>query len=207
MTGFSKMDDGEAQPIAMQPQPAEEKRGGFCDNLNPKPNDLPMPELTAEEEKIYKQLQWIQYAMDDAITVPFTGGHTVGIDPIVGLIPFVGDFSSAIVSCILVARASKVISRYTVTHMLTNVAIDATIGTIPLLGDLFDVGWKANTRNVTIYENHMKLGAQRQRELDKRYVGSMVCVICSCIGVVFFMMASFTVAIVLLIMWATGNLG
>lgn len=198
------MVDGEAQPT--QPQQTE-KRGGFCDNLNPKPNELPMPELTAEERRIYKQLQWIQYVMDDAATVPCTGGRTVGIDPIVGLIPFLGDFASAIVSCVLVARASKVISRYTVTHMLTNVAIDATIGVVPLIGDLFDVGWKANTRNVVIFENHMKLGAQRQRELDKTYVWSMVCVIFTCISIVFFVMLSFTAAIVFLILWMTGILG
>lgn len=190
-----------------QEQEQAERKGGCFDNLNPDASALPMPELTAGEARLYKQLQWIQYLMDDATTVPCTGGRTIGLDPVIGLIPFFGDFGSAIVSSVLVARASKVVSKYTVTRMMSNVAIDAAVGTIPLVGDLFDFGWKANTRNVTIFENHMKLGAQRQRQIDKTYVWSGVVAVFVCIVIVFLVMLGFTAAIVLLILWATGTIG
>ena len=194
-----------AESQLLREQPKEKRRGCFnFSNLNPEPHELPMPDLTDREERIHTQLQWIQYLMDGAVTLPCTGGRTLGLDPVVGLVPFVGDFAGAVVSCVLVARASRVVSKYTVTRMLTNVAIDATVGTIPLLGDLFDVGWQANTRNLTMYENHMKLGAERQRDLDKTYVWSTVCLL---VTIVFFTMLVWTAAFVLLILWLTGNLG
>lgn len=177
-------------------------RRGLCANLNPK-NDMPMPELTKAEQNIYTQLKYIQYIMDGAVTLPCTGGTTVGLDPVVGLVPFFGDFATAIVSCVLVARASPVLSKYTVAHMLTNVAIDASIGTIPILGDLFDVGWQANTRNVAIFEDHMKLGAVRRREIDRQNICTLVIVFVSfCL----LMMLSFVACVVFLILWLTGNL-
>ena len=163
----------EAQKLEEIQQEHLQRKGCCGYNLDPDPSTLPMPDLTEEQTRIYKDLQRIQYVMDDAVTIPCLN-RKVGLDPLVGLLPFIGDFASAMVSCVLIARAKKVgISGYTMTRMFLNVCIDAAVGTIPLLGDLFDVGWQANQRNVTIFENHMKLGAEKQRSIDKCYVCSL----------------------------------
>jgi hypothetical protein len=87
----------------------------------------------------------------------------MGIDPIIGLMPVVGNVSTALVSLTLVAGAAPVLSRYTATRMLINVWTDAVVGLVPLVGDLFDFGWKANARNLTISEDHVKVDAQKQK--------------------------------------------
>jgi hypothetical protein len=175
-------------------------------NLNPESNnhEQPMPQLNPQEERIYKQLQRIQYMMDDAFAVPCTCGYyRVGLDPLVGLIPVLGDCASAVVSLVLVARAAPVLSKYTTTRMLINVGIDATVGMIPLVGDVFDFGFKANSRNLAIFEQHMKQGVKQRRSVDKFYVCSIVALL------VFWLVSVAAVGIFLtvyLILWLTGHL-
>jgi len=138
--------------------------------LNPE-NPAPLPPLTPSEERTYARLQKIQWWMDESVTIC---GRHVGLDPIVGLLPFVGDFASAFVSLVLVARAAPELNRYTVVRMLTNVWIDAVTGTVPLVGDLFDVGWKANQRNEAIFEDQMKQGKQARRDTDRKWLITVV---------------------------------
>lgn len=126
-----------------------------------------MPPLNAKEQKTYERLKKMQYWMDESVKIC---GRPVGLDPIVGLLPVVGDCASAAVSLVLVARAAPQLSRYTVIRMLANVWIDTVTGTVPLLGDLFDVGWKANQRNVAIFEDHMKQGRRARQDVDKAWL-------------------------------------
>jgi hypothetical protein len=193
------------QEEELQQLQQQEQRKGCCGfNLDPDPSTLPMPELTPEQARIYKDLQRIQHVMDDAVRIPCIN-RSVGLDPLVGLLPFVGDFASAMVSCVLIARARKVgISGYTMTRMFINVCIDAAVGTIPLLGDVFDIGWQANSRNITIFENHMKLGAEKQRSIDKCFVCTLMLTLAT---VCLLTMLAFTAGFVLLILWVTGILG
>jgi len=73
-----------------------------------------------------------------------------------------------------VARAAPQLNRYTVVRMLTNVWIDTVTGVVPVLGDLFDVGWKANQRNVLIFEDHMKQGRRARQDVDKAWLIGVV---------------------------------
>lgn len=93
--------------------------------------------------------------MDSAIRLPIIGVR-VGWDSILGLIPGVGDAAALLPAGYILKEAHRLgASRSVLTRMAGNVGIDLFIGTIPLLGDLFDVGWKANLRNVDLLHRHL----------------------------------------------------
>jgi hypothetical protein len=88
--------------------------------------------------------------MDGAIPLP--GGFRVGLDPILGLLPGLGDMISAAASSVILIQAHRVgIPKPTLLRMAANVGIDAVIGAIPFLGDIFDFAFRANWRNLELY--------------------------------------------------------
>jgi hypothetical protein len=93
--------------------------------------------------------------LDTAARVPGTSMR-FGLDPILGLVPGLGDVVGAALSGYLVLLASRLGAPKTViVRMLGNVVVDTVVGAVPVLGDLFDAGWKANTRNLTLLERHL----------------------------------------------------
>jgi hypothetical protein len=110
--------------------------------------------------------------LDDGLRIPGTSIH-FGLDPILGLIPGIGDVAGAALSAAILAEGARQgISRYTLLRMAGNVALDAAIGVLPVLGDLFDAAWKANRRNLTLLERH--LGAPPQAARADRFFVVMV---------------------------------
>jgi hypothetical protein len=101
--------------------------------------------------------------MDDGIPIPGTGLR-IGLDPILGLLPGIGDAAGAIVSGAIVLEAMRQrISPWALLRMLGNIALDALVGAVPLLGDLFDAGFKANARNLALLERHLAAPAAARR--------------------------------------------
>lgn len=81
----------------------------------------------------------------------------VGLDALVGLIPGVGDALSAGVSCYLIGRAMRIgAPPLLLVRMAGNVGIDLLAGSVPIAGDLFDVGFRANRRNVELLRRHLE---------------------------------------------------
>ena len=90
--------------------------------------------------------------LDRAVRIPGTK-ITFGLDAVLGLIPGGGDIAGAIFSTWLILLGSRMgVPRQVLMRMVANVAIDTIGGSIPILGDLFDVAWKSNSRNVEILE-------------------------------------------------------
>ena len=88
--------------------------------------------------------------------VPLPGGMRVGLDSIMGLLPGVGDMAGAAASSYIVLLAIRAgASRPAVIRMIANIVLDTTIGAVPILGDLFDLGWQSNTKNVAIMEKDL----------------------------------------------------
>jgi hypothetical protein len=80
----------------------------------------------------------------------------VGLDPIVGIIPVIGDFLTTFLAFMLVRKAQEAdIPKYLVAAMLTNIGIDFALGLVPLLGDILDFIFKANTRNARLLEEFL----------------------------------------------------
>src|SRR5258705_11235202 len=123
-----------------------------------------------------------------------------GLDPILGLIPGFGDAAGAIlVGWMLVEAVRLGASRATVLRIAGNVALDAAVGAIPLIGDIFDFGWKANLRNVALLERHLA-APDRAERADRSFVSLVIC------GVVVMALGLFALGI-LLTGWAFPALG
>lgn len=101
--------------------------------------------------------------MDSAFEIPGLKLR-FGVDSILGLLPGVGDLVTSFVSMYILQEAQRRgVSRVTLTRMSVNVLIDLLIGSIPLLGDVFDVIWKSNQKNVALLIQHESAPADRRR--------------------------------------------
>jgi hypothetical protein len=108
-----------------------------------------------------KQMELIAKLMDKQFKIPGTN-FRFGLDGLIGLIPGVGDVSTFAVSCYLIALMAKNgAGGYVMGRMILNVIIDAVVGSIPVLGDLFDFAFKANTRNIRLMQEHYVQGRHR----------------------------------------------
>ncbi len=103
------------------------------------------------------RMYWVErlsYLLDEQFRVPGTR-FRFGLDPIMNLIPFLGDMSGFLISAALVLTMAKNgASSKIVTLMLINIILDATIGGIPVIGQVFDFFFKANTRNIRLLREH-----------------------------------------------------
>ncbi|PCC70733.1 protein of unknown function [Nannocystis exedens] len=107
--------------------------------------------------------------LDNAVRIPGTDWR-IGLDPLLGLAPGLGDTVSSVLSGWIVVRAAGLgASPATLARMTGNLLIDALIGTLPVLGDMFDFGFKANQRNLALLEGHLADPARR-RVVDRRLV-------------------------------------
>lgn len=111
-----------------------------------------MNQAAAKRRQHLEQLAWL---LDDSIRVPFTRRH-IGLDGLVGLVPGIGDAVGGLLSTWILIQGMRLrVPWFTFLHMVMNVAIEVVVGIIPLFGDLFDMGWKANHRNVQLLANYL----------------------------------------------------
>lgn len=109
----------------------------------------------------FNQLDWISKLMDAQFSIPGTK-FRFGLDGIIGLIPGAGDISTFAVSAyLLTIMARNGASGYVMARMALNVVIDALFGMVPILGDLFDIAFKANMRNLKLMKEHYVEGRHR----------------------------------------------
>jgi hypothetical protein len=103
-----------------------------------------------------ERLRRLARLLDNAVAIPGTR-YRIGLDPIIGLVPGIGDVIGALFSTIIIFQAARLgAPRATLIRMLANVGLDTLVGEIPLLGDLFDFGWKSNSRNIALLEQHLE---------------------------------------------------
>jgi len=118
---------------------------------------------------VVRKLRQLSNILDNAIRVPGTS-IGIGIDPILGLIPGGGDILGGILSAYIVFQAFKLgVPRETLTRMVSNIALETLTGTVPVFGDIFDVAWKANVKNVEILETHINSSAVSQK-VDRWFI-------------------------------------
>ena len=113
----------------------------------------PRPARTLKDEAIARNLERVAWLMDRALTIPGTK-ISIGLDALLGLLPVGGDAVTGLVQAglVLIALRHYKVPRSIAARMMANVLLDVAIGAIPILGDLFDVGFKANTRNIKLLE-------------------------------------------------------
>ena len=103
------------------------------------------------------RLRRLSGLLDNAIAIPGTK-FRFGLDPILGLLPGGGDTITGGISAYIVVEAARMgVPREVLGKMVGNILIDSFAGTIPVIGDLFDVGWKSNVKNIELLEKHIDL--------------------------------------------------
>jgi hypothetical protein len=110
----------------------------------------------ARESRQVERLRTMARLLDSAIAIPGTR-YRFGLDALIGLVPGIGDAIGAIFSTLIVYQAARLgASRSTLARMMANVALDTIVGEVPLLGDVFDAGWKANIKNMALLDAHLQ---------------------------------------------------
>ena len=109
---------------------------------------------------------------DSAFRIPGTNVR-FGIDPILGLVPGIGDLASPVLSLFMIWQGARLrVPKIVLARMVFNALIDALSGVVPVLGDLFDFGWKATEWNMALLERHAMPG---QRATAADYVFVILC--------------------------------
>ena len=133
-------------------------------------------QLTPAQRQRLEALRRVARLLDSSIVVPGTQ-YRVGLDPILGLLPGLGDLISPLFTIGILWQARELgLPRVVQLRMLFNVAIDTLVGVVPVFGDLFDFAWKANDRNMALLDSH----ADEQRSAagaDWLFVAGMILVL------------------------------
>jgi hypothetical protein len=118
-------------------------------------DDIQPPGTLSRRERI-ERLERITRLLDTAITIPGLN-FRIGADGIIGLVPGVGDALTTAMAAWVVYEAHQLgVPRALLMRMIANVAADSLVGSVPLVGDVFDVMWKANRRNMRLLREHLE---------------------------------------------------
>lgn len=128
------------------PLPPEEPRVRYI-----VPGSAPPPSGD-ERERMRTAVHHLAWLLDNAFEIPGTR-FRIGLDPIIGLIPVVGDLiAMAIGGYIILLAARLAVPRAVIVRMLMNVGTDALVGAVPVVGDALDAAWRANAKNARLLD-------------------------------------------------------
>ena len=147
------------------------------------------PESKNSPQSLEPLFRWIALLMDDLIRLPGTK-FRIGIDPLIGLIPGIGDTGSALVSAIaLIQAARRGLPKIILARMATNILLNELIGIIPVIGDAFSFWFKSNARNHQLIKEYSG-GRRTARRSDWVFVFGILfalgVIVCAGIAVSFF---------------------
>src|ERR1700741_4207774 len=110
-----------------------------------------------------QSLEHLAWLMDDLIRIPGLGWR-FGLDALVGLIPGFGDTATSLASFYILASAVRYrVPKITLLRMGLNIGIDYLVGSLPLVGDLFDAWWKSNQKNIALVRKRATVSADEAR--------------------------------------------
>jgi Domain of unknown function (DUF4112) len=122
--------------------------------------------------------------LDEVLRIPGTNIR-FGLDAILGLIPGAGDVAGGILSTFIILQAARLGAPGSVlARMVMNVAIDSIVGAVPVLGDLFDIGWKSNTRNAALLERYAARPQATRRASRLAVTGAVAAVVLIVAGMI-----------------------
>ncbi len=108
------------------------------------------------QKRLLARLHRYAWALDNSIPLPGLK-FRIGLDPVLGLVPGIGDALGAVLSLYIVVEGARTgLPSVILLRMAWNIAVEMVLGTIPLFGNLFDMAWKANVRNVRLLEKYLQ---------------------------------------------------
>lgn len=129
--------------------------------MQTKVKEIEVEVVSETQENPHDLARILAWILDDLIPVPGTK-YRVGLDPILGLIPGLGDTSTAAFGSVILIRAMQAgVPRVVLARMAANLLLNALIGAIPGLGDLFSAWFKSNRRNYHLLQKHSGAGGRR----------------------------------------------
>lgn len=135
------------------------------------------PDQRTELVKIDDSLKRLSWLMDDLIRIPGLGWR-FGLDALAGLIPGFGDTATSLASFYILASAVRYgVPKVTLLRMGINIGIDYAMGSLPLVGDLFDAWWKSNHMNLELLSTRATVSASEARQgklSDWLFVGVII---------------------------------
>lgn len=124
---------------------------------------------SASPVETLRNLRNLSNLLDKSLRIPGTP-YSFGLDPIIGLVPGGGDLVTGLLSFYIVFTAARLgLPRETLMRLVGNILIDVFVGTFPIFGDLFDVAWKTNSRNMDLLEQHFSV-PQTEKKADRLFV-------------------------------------
>jgi len=126
---------------------------------------------------IDKKTERLGWLLDDVFRVPVLGWR-FGLDALIGLIPGIGDTSTALASFYILASAVRHgVPKITLLRMGLNIGIDYLVGSLPIVGDIADVWWKSNKKNIALLRKRATVSAEEARAgnlSDWIFVGGII---------------------------------
>lgn len=126
--------------------------------------------------------RWVALVMDELLRLPGTK-FRFGIDPLIGLIPGIGDTASALVSAMTLIQAARLgVPKVLLARMSLNILINEVVGIVPIIGDAFSFWFKSNTRNHQLLRAHLGQ-PQRRRVSDWVFIFAILFLLALVVGV------------------------
>lgn len=148
-----------------------------------------VPEVGTIERRV-ERLRRVGWMLDSTFKLPGTGIR-FGVDSLIGLVPGLGDLVAGALSLYIIAESARLgVPRGLLLRMGWNVAVDTFVGEVPILGDIFDVAWKANMRNLALLEDHLQQPVASARS-------SRGFVVVLCLGLLLLTVGAITLAVLL----------
>jgi hypothetical protein len=144
--------------------------------VEPKPIDFEIlpPKNARDVPDLSRLIAWL---LDDLIRIPGTKLR-IGLDPIIGLIPGLGDSSTAVMSSVILLNALRAgVPRIVLVRMALNVLVNTLIGAIPGIGDVFSAFFKSNRRNYELLERHAGVKNRASTAGDWIFVSGLIAVV------------------------------
>ena len=133
-------------------------------NFGERAAELPLRRDTSQPANVDKNLERVGWLMDDLFRIPVLGWR-FGLDALIGLVPGLGDTSTALVSFYILAAAVRYrVPKVTMLRMGLNIGIDYVFGSLPLVGDLADAWWKSNRKNLELLRKRATVSAEEARQ-------------------------------------------
>ncbi len=138
-----------------------------------------------------RRLRQISHLLDNAIPIPGTK-YRIGLDPILGLIPGGGDLIGSVFAGYVVFKSAQMgVPQETLVQMAANIVFDTVAGTVPVAGDLLDVGWKANVKNIELLDAHLGSPEPVGKKADWLFVVALLLGLMLIVGGVIFLSVMF----------------